>query len=84
MYIYIYIYTYIHNIYTKCMRTAKYLFEFEKIYIFMYTVSFCTISVVAQIGIGTISIVNIVTQIPRPTFLRQGFSKDLQGCEFYF
>ena len=60
------------------MRTAKYLFEFEKIffnfiYIFMYTVSFCTISVVAQIGIGTISIISIVTLILRPTFLRQGF-----------
>ena len=49
------------------MRTAKYLFEFEKtffdfIYIFMYTVSFCTISVIAQIGVDTISIVSIVTK----------------------
>ena len=57
------------------MRTAKDIFEFEKIvfnfiYIFMYTVSFCTISVVAQIGIGAISIISIVTQILRPTFLR--------------
>ena len=62
------------------MRTSKYLFEFEKIffnfiYIFMYTVSFCTISVIAQIGIGTISNISIVTQILRPTFLRQGFEK---------
>ena len=60
------------------MRTAKYLFKFEKInfnfiYVFMYTVSFYTISAVAQIGIGTISIISIVTQILRPTFLRQGF-----------
>ena len=44
------------------MRTAKYLFEFEEglfnfIFIFLHTVSFCTIiSVVAQIGIGTISL----------------------------
>ena len=55
------------------MRTAKYLFEFEKIvlnfrYIFMYRVSFCTISVVAQIGTGAISITSIVTQILRPSF----------------
>ena len=62
------------------MRTAKYLFKFEKIffnfiYIVMYTVLFCTISVgvVAQIGTGTISIISIVTQISRPTLLRQGF-----------
>ena len=39
------------------MTRAKYLFEFEKIffnfmYIFIYIVSFCNISVVAQIGIG--------------------------------
>ena len=39
----------------------------------MYTVSFCTISVVAGIGIGTIIIISIVTKILRPTFLRQGF-----------
>ena len=62
------------------MKAAKYIFEFEKIffnfiYIFMYTVSFCTISVVAQIGIGTISIISIVTQISRPTFWRQDFLK---------
>ena len=48
------------------MRGAKYLFEFEKlffnfIYIFMYTVSFCTITVVAQIGIGIIGIISMVT-----------------------
>ena len=67
------IYIYIYNICTQCMRTAKYLFEFEKIffnfiYIFMYTVSSCTIRVVAQIGIGATSIIIIITQILRPTF----------------
>ena len=57
------------------MRTAKYLFEYEKIfynsiYIIMYAVSFCTIRVVAQLGIGAINIINMVTQILRPTILR--------------
>ena len=65
------------------MSTAKYLFEFEKIlfnfmYICMYAVSFCTISAVAQIGIVTISIIIIVTQISRSTFLRQGLYKNGQ------
>ena len=41
--------------------------------VFMYTVSICTISVVALIGIGTINIIKIVIRILRPTFLRQGF-----------
>ena len=50
----------------------------------MYTVSFCTISVVAQMGKGTISIVSIVTHILKPTFLRQGFENKLQGCKVYF
>ena len=57
------------------MRTAKYLLEYEKIvfnfiYIFMYTVSFYTIRVVAQIGIGAISVISIVTQILKSTVFR--------------
>ena len=68
----IYIYAHIYK------RTAKYLFEFEKVffnltYIFMYTVSFCNIYVVAQIDEGTISIISIVTQILRPILLMRGF-----------
>ena len=47
------------------MRAAKYLFEFKILffnftYIFMYTVSICTISIVAQIDIDNISITRIV------------------------
>ena len=58
------------------MRTAKYIFELEKIffifiYIFMYTVLFCTINVVAQIDISTISIISIVTQILRNIIVTQ-------------
>ena len=65
------------------------IFEFEKIFfnfidIFMYIVSFFTISVVAQIVTGTISIISIVIQILRPTILRQGFQKDLLGWEVHF
>ena len=71
------------------MRTAKYLFEFEKrffnfIDIFMYIVSFFTISVVTQISIGTISIISIVTKILRQTFLRQSFKKSCQAGKFIF
>ena len=63
---------------TSIYRTAEHLFEFEEIffnfiYIFMYTISFRTISVVAQTTTRTISIISIVTQILRSTFLRQGF-----------
>ena len=42
----------------------KYIYIY--IYIYIYSVS-------AQIGIGTIRIVRIVTQVLRPTFLRQDF-----------
>ena len=35
----------------------------------VYTVSFCTISVPAQIGIDSIRIISIVDQILRTTFL---------------
>ena len=45
-----------------------YIYIYIYIYICIYTVSFCTISVSAQIGTGTIRIISIVTQILRPKF----------------
>ena len=81
MYIYTYIYIYIHiyiyiiniqNVQQNIYLSLKKYFLISYIYLHI-AVSFCSISVIAQIGIGTISIISIVTQISRPTFLRQGF-----------
>ena len=66
---YIYTYMYIYIIY----YTYIYIYLHICIYVFIYLVSFCAISVSAQIGIDTIRIISKFTQILRPTFLRQGF-----------
>ena len=60
--------------YSKCISTAEHLFEFEKKFLISYTY-LCIQShfLVAQIGIATISIISIITQISRPTFQGQNF-----------